>query len=194
MRTAVADGPTLQPVRDHYVARWGEPAETFHPVRTRNQSGFPGQVLWWPPARTGLSEVELYATVGASMLISDGGHASELFCRVSSPCSGVADGLADACTRLLSDGIAISHGTTFTFGKSLWRGTRMNAFLFLRQKTTLEPLAGPGWHVEFHQAVPVFDYEVAIKRAEGVAGLQDWWTANRILFWDVHRKAVSSAK
>jgi hypothetical protein len=187
----VDEGPTWQPVRDHYVARWGEPEQSFRPVRTRNQTGFPGEIVGWPKGRAGSPDVTIYATVGASTFVSEHGHASEFFCRMGDDCPGVAEGLADVCTVVHCRGLDIGHGSTLTFPKPLWRGTKMQAMLCVAQKGVLEPLAGPGWHVEFHQAIPVFTHEVDIKRRDGVDGLLAWWQEHEIRFWDPHRTPTS---
>ncbi|GAA0909863.1 hypothetical protein GCM10009557_84400 [Virgisporangium ochraceum] len=187
----VDEGPTWQPVRDHYIARWGEPEESFHPVRSGNQSGFPGEVVAWPEDLTADLGVKIYATVGASTFVSGDGHASEFVCGVASDCPGIADGLADLSTVVVRNGLGVGHGSTFAFAKPLWRGTRMTAMLCLQQEGTIDTLVGPGWHVEFYQAMPVFTYEVAIKRRDGVSGLLAWWQENETRFWDPHRTPTS---
>jgi hypothetical protein len=175
-------------IRKHYLARWGEPDETFKCI---GLAGVASEVLTWPIHRTGPLEVNLFATIGASAYATEGGHSAEFTVGITDDCNGVAEGLSVLVGGVVHRQIRVEHGSTFSFQEPLWPGTGMTAFVALRQKRQIEPLVLASRHVQFFQAVPIFDYEVEIKQQKGVQALHDWWRANEVRVWQAHRVAIA---
>jgi hypothetical protein len=71
----------------------------------------------------------------------------------------------------------------------LWPGTDIHRFLVLRPIGDIIPtLELPeGLHVDFLQAIPIFDYELAYKAEHGVEALLRRWEESRVPFWDPNR-------
>lgn len=175
-------------IREHYLARWGEPDDTFTCV---GLAGVGSEVLTWPKSRTGALEVNLFATIGAAAYATDGGHSTEFTAGITDDCMGVAEGLSVLVGGVVHHEIRVEHGSTFSFQEPLWPGTAMTAFVTLQQKRQIEPLVLASQHIQFFHAVPVFDYEVAFKRREGLRALLDWWRAYEVRVWQAHRVAIA---
>jgi hypothetical protein len=152
-------------VRDLYVARWGEPSRkaTFREV------GLEAEIYKWN-AETTAEGVTLYATIGASAYPMAGleqGHRTEYFLGLLPPRDHVASPLAGLALYSNREGTAVGHGDTIPADGPLWPGTEMRRFLVLRPVDEVIPpleLSG-GVHVDFMQAIPIFDSELSLQGA-----------------------------
>ena len=175
-------------VRDLYRARWGEPAR-----QARFDVGEYGiEVLKWD-ADANPEGVNLYATVGASTrpLIGRGPkHRVEFFVGLVPAQDGIASALAALGLYSEREGVALDEGHTVPGGGSLWPGSQMRAFLVMRPSPDFLPaLQLPdGLHVEFLQAIPIFDSELAFKADRGADALMRRWKDVGVPFWNSDRE------
>ncbi len=79
-----------------------------------------------------------------------------------------------------------------TTGEALLPGTDLRWFLVLRPVgDIIPPLELPdGMHVEFLQAIPIFESELAYKAAHGAEALLSLWEEEQVPFWDPGRSPV----
>lgn len=183
----------LDAVRDVYLARWGNPARQAV-FRTGDDQV---EVFKWDAALNRLG-VDLYATLGASvedMLGTEVGHRVEYFVGLQPGRDDIASALAALGLFARREGEVVDHGHTVPADGPLWPGTEMNTFLVLRQIGEILPtLTLPnGVHVEFLQAVPVFESERRFKVAHGAEALMRLWDASKTPFWDPRRDAEPAA-
>lgn len=186
-RSLVAVRMILEAVRDLYVARWGEPA------RTANfQVGeFAVDVYKWS-AETTPEGVNLYATVGASarpMVGRDPLHRTEFFTGLLPAMDAVASPLAALSLHAAREEVVVDHGHTVPADGPLWPGTQMRRFLVMRPiGDIIQPLTlADGTHIEFLQALPIFDSEFAYKTDRGAEALMERWELSQVPFWDPNR-------
>jgi hypothetical protein len=174
-------------VRELYIARWGEPSR-----RAAFQvAGLEAEVYKWD-AKVTAEGVALYATIGASsqaMPGRDAEHRVEYFLGLLPPRDTVASPLAALSLYSVREGVAVGHGDTVPADSSLWPGTDMRRFLVLRPLgDIISPLDLPGgMHVEFLQAIPIFESELAYKARHGVEGLLKHWQGSNVAFWNPER-------
>jgi hypothetical protein len=184
----------LEAVRDLYLARWGEPA------RMANfQVGELSVDIYKWSAETTPEGVNLYATVGASarpMVGRDPLHRSEFFIGLLPEMDAVASPLAALALYSAREKVAVDHGHTVPADGPLWPGTQMGRFLVMRplgdivQALTL----ADGTHIEFLQALPIFDSEFAFKTDRGAEALLDRWEQSQVPFWDPNRTPETAAR
>jgi hypothetical protein len=179
-------------VRDLYLAHWGEPSR-----RARFEVGeFEIEVCKWA-ADANSDGVALYATVGASarpMVGRDPNHRVEFFVGLVPERDDVASALAALGLFSAREGVALDHGHTVPADGPLWPGTQMQTFLVLRPlRDFLPPLELPeGLHVDFLQAVPLFDGERAFKSEHGAEALLQRWEREGVPFWNPERASALS--
>jgi hypothetical protein len=184
---------TLDAVRDVYRARWGDPSRQAA-FRTGDDQI---EIFKWDAASNGLG-VDLYATLGASaehMPGGEPGHCVEYFVGLQPGRDDIASPLAALGLFARREGEFVDHGHTVPADGPLWPGTQMSTFLVLRQIGEILPaLELPnGVHVEFLQAVPVFESERRFKVAHGAEALMQRWEATGTPFWDPNRRAEPAA-
>lgn len=180
-------GMILDDVGKHYRTLWGEPSRTasFH------LSGHKVDVLKWSAEKTA-EQVNIYATVGASAHVVSGydnEHRLEFFVGLKPAQDDVARPLAMLALEAVVNRTELGHGHSVTFPEPLWRGTPMSGFLVLRPASNVVPplgLAG-GLHVDFLQAIPVFQSEVEFKTGHKAEGLLQRWEAAGVPFWNPNR-------
>jgi hypothetical protein len=136
--------------------------------------------------------VNLYATVGASarpMAGRDPNHRVEFFAGLLPAKDEVPSPLAALALYPTREGVALDHGHTVPADGPLWPGTDMGLFLVLRPiGDIIPPLELPGGlHVDFLQAIPIFESELAYKTEHGAEALLLRWEASRVPFWDPNR-------
>jgi Suppressor of fused protein (SUFU) len=177
----------VEAVGDPYRARWGEPTR-----KARFDVGeFGIDVLKWD-ADANPEGVALYATVGASgwpMADRDPDHRVEFFVGLVPARDGIASALAALGLYPAREGVALDHGHTVPAGEPLWPGAQMRSFVVVRPRPDFLPaleLRG-GLHVEFFQAIPVFEAEVAFRRKYGAEALLRRWEEAELYFWDSKR-------
>jgi hypothetical protein len=180
---------SVDAVRDFYREHWGKPSRQAV-FRT---GSFEIEVYKWDAAATN-EGVNLYATLGASaedMPGAEVGHRVEYFVGLQPGRDDIASPLAALGLFARREGKTIDHGHTVPASGPLWPGTDMSAFLVLRQVGEILPaLPLPdGVHVEFLQAVPVFDSEIHFKAAQGAEALLQRWERTGTPFWDPGRRA-----
>ena len=175
-------------VRDAYRARWGDPCREAA-FRT---GGHKVEVYKWDAASNGQG-VDLYATLGASaedMPGAEPGHRVEYLVGLQPGRDEIASALAGLGLFARREGQTVDHGHTVPADGPLWPGTEMRTFLVLRQMG--EVLAAlvfrNGVHLEFLQAVPVFDSERRFQVAQGTEALLQRWEAAGTPFWDPRRR------
>lgn len=178
----------LEPVRDLYRARWGEPARTAR----FEVAGFAIEVLKWDADAT-TEGVTMYATVGASAWPIVGraaSHRVEYFLGLLPACDDVASAFAALGLYAAREGVEVDHGHTVPAGGSLWPGTGMSAFLVVRPLADfLPPFEMPDAHVDFLQAIPLYESERAFKAVHGAEALLERWERAGVPFWDPRRVA-----
>ena len=173
-------------VREHYIARWGVPTRTA----AFKIGAIELDVYKWDQGAT-TEGVALYATAGASgqPMGEHSRHRVEFFVGLRPEKDDVAQSLAALAAYPAIEGVALNHGDTVPSDDRLWSGTEMRRFLILRQQTVLPPLANAdGDHVEFLQAIPIFEAEMMFKATNGADALIEMWKSAGVAFWDPNRK------
>lgn len=178
-------------VRDLYVASWGEPSMKA----VFRVAGLEAEVCKWD-AEVAPEGVALYATIGSSaypMAGRDPKHRVEFFAGLVPPRDAVASPLAALALYSVREGVAVGHGDTVPADGPLWAGTDMRRFLVLSPLSDIiSPLELPdGMHVEFMQAIPIFESELAFKARHGAAGLLERWQESGVAFWNPDRLPVT---
>lgn len=186
-RGLVAVRMILEAVRDLYFARWGKPARTANFC----VGEFSVDVYKWSAEATS-QQVNLYATVGASaqpMVGLDPNHRAEFFIGLHPAMDQVASPLAALALHGAREGVAVDHGHTVPADTPLWPGTEMHRFLVMRPLSDIiSPLTlADGTHIEFLQALPIFDSEFAFKTQYGADALLARWEQSQVAFWDPDR-------
>jgi hypothetical protein len=177
-------------VRGLYISRWGEPSR-----RAEFQTaGLQVEVLKWD-ADNSREGVSIYATAGASLWpirAHDTNHRVEFFVGLLPAEDDVASPLAALALYSHREGVAVDHGHTVPAGQPLWRGTEMRHFLVLRPiADVIPPLElQNGLHVEFLQAIPIYESELAYKSHHGAEALVRNWEETTVPFWDPRRLAA----
>jgi len=173
-------------IEDLYLARWGAPARRAEFVRGE----LVVEILKWDQATTG-EGVSVYATLGASTKATDPAesHLVEFFLGLSPARDEVASALAGLALYGAQNRTTLDHGHTVPSEQPLWPGTTMHIFLVARPLPDfLEPLLFPDrLHVEFLQAIPIFDSERAYKAEHGVDSLLARWETAQVPFWNPDR-------
>jgi len=182
-------------VRDYCITKWGVPAKRqwFY-----DDIGNKVDVLKWTADATG-EGVTIYVTIGASVRPVKGWdpkHRAELFIGLKPEADGVMQRLAMLAAYPATSGKAIDHGHTVTLDGPLWPGSQMRTFLILRQIEEILPalVLDDGLHVEFLQAVPIYDSELELKKTHGVPALLQRWREAGLAFWDPGREPESRPK
>jgi suppressor of fused protein SUFU len=181
-------------VRDLYRARWGEPTRQAH----FEVEEFAIDVLKWD-ADTNPEGVTVYATVGASarpLPGRDPDHRVEFFVGLLPAQDAIASPLAALGLYSAREAVDLDHGHTVPAGGPLWPGSSMHTFLVVRSRDDFLPaLELPdGLHVEFLQAIPLFDRELEFKRRHGADTLLRRWKESGVRFWDSDRELESSVQ
>ena len=175
-------------VIQHYEAEWGPASRRAHfDVR-----GLPIRVLVWDSDRNP-EGVFLYATVGASRRPpgeAQSGHRFELFAGVLPNEPNLAGVLSLAAAYPALFGEPLGHGHTVPYDEPLWTGTEMRRMLVARPEQEMIGALdlSDGSHVEFLDAVPVYDEEVEYKATHGIERLREMWQRNAVAFWDPRRQ------
>lgn len=182
----------VEAVRDLYRAHWGEPSR-----RARFEIGESAIEIFKWAANANPEGVALYATLGASahsMVGRDPNHRVEFFLGLVPERDEVASALAALGLYPAREGVALDHGHTVPADGPLWPGTQMRSFLVLRPlKDFLPPLElSDGLHVDFLQAVPLFDSERAFKSEHGAEALLNRWEQDGVPFWNPERAPALS--
>lgn len=182
----------MDAVPDLYRAHWGEPSR-----QARFEVGeFDIEVFKWA-ADANPEGVGLYATVCASsrpMVGGDPNHRVESFLGLVPERDDVASALAALSLYLAREGVALDPATPTRPMGRCGRERRCKTFLVLHPlRDFLPPLDLPnGLHVDFLQAVPMFDAERAFKSEHGAEALLDRWEKAGVPFWNPERTPVFS--
>ncbi|GAC1676971.1 MAG: hypothetical protein NVS9B2_27750 [Steroidobacteraceae bacterium] len=175
-------------VREYYVGRWGNPSRKakFH------VKDFAVEVYKWD--KDANSEgVTMYVTLGASAFAMPGMNTLnryEFIMGLLPARDDVVSAFAGLALYHAREGVAVAHGHTVSSETPLWQGTKMRAFLVLRQ---VRPILGTlrladGVSVEFLQAVPIFEAEREYKNQHGTEMLLDKWEKAQVPFWHTDRE------
>jgi hypothetical protein len=174
-------------VREAHEARWGEPSRR---AVFRAAAGTIEIYKW--DAAFSAEEVDFYTTIGGSafdMPLGSEGYRVEYYTGFNPGRDAVASSLAALGLYGVRTGESVDHGHTIPSDGPLWPGTDMAAWLILRPEEAILPvihLAG-GIHVEFLQAVPIFESERMFKIAHGLNSLMDLWEGSLVPFWNPDR-------
>ena len=176
----------VKTVRDSCRERWGKPARTV-----RFEVGkISLDVLKWD-ARLSADNVVLYVTVGASSTPLSGrpfGQRLEFFTGLLRAHDEVANALAALAVHATRRGVALGHGNMVPSGEPLWPGSAMSTFLVARARPPIPPIDTPdALHVEFLQAIPIYESERAYATENGVDGLLECWSEAHTPFLDPDR-------
>lgn len=181
-------------VRDLYVASWGPPSRS---ARFTAPGGLEAHICKWDKDAIG-EGVALYATIGASahpMPGMDPKHRVEYFLGLNPPRDQVASPFAALALYSAREAVSVGSGDSVPADKPLWPGTKMRRFLIVHPvEYILAPLELPdNVHVNFLQAIPIYDSELAYKSERGVQGLLDLWSESKVRFWDPDRSPVPAS-
>jgi hypothetical protein len=174
-------------VRAHYEGLWGEPSREAE--FTFDEASY--EVYEWD-AETHPGEANVYATNGASShVLASKRHRVEIFIALRPAADDAALTAAMAASHPHRMKTELGEGHTILFEEPVWPGTTMRSLLFTRPLHPLIPHLelGDGAHVEFLQALPLFDSELAVKKTEGAESLLARWRAAGVRFWDPARAA-----
>jgi len=182
---------TVETVRDTCRALWGKPSRSVK----FTEGQYAVEVLKWDPKSTpdGLA---LYLTVGASAWPLPGGPPDrriEFFTSMLPARDEIADPLAALSLYSILQGVTLDHGNTVPSEAPLWRRSAMSTLLVARPRVGFLPaIESPdGPHVEFLQAIPIFESERAYKKEYGVAALLECFAEAHTPFWDPDRSPNS---
>jgi hypothetical protein len=136
--------------------------------------------------------VALYISVRAQapQNTDDADHRVGFFVGLLPEQDEIASPLAALALYSWREQVHVGHGDTIPADEPLWTGTTMSRFLILRAKRTVVPtyVAPEGFHVQFLQAIPIYQSEISFKKREGTDALLDRWEAMNTPFWDSHRQ------
>lgn len=181
------DGDLIVAITGHLEALWGEPARA---AWFQREDGRSYAISKWLPAVT-KEGVFLYVTTGASLSPGTGGpsdHRTEFFLGLDEEVDGVAPTLAAVASYAADRGVDLGHGHTIPAGGSLWTGTEMDHILILRQRREVVPSVRlDATHVEFLQAVPLYQSERDRKVKLGLDGFLEEWEELGVPFWSPRR-------
>ena len=154
------------------------------------------EICKWSAESSG-EGVAIYATLGASGRPPHAlptTHRHEYFIGLNPERDDVARALAVLGIHEARQREELDHGHALTLDWPLWEGAQFRTFLVMRQRGEIIPtLSLPdGLHVEFLQAIPVFDSELDFKRIHGVDALVRHWADGQVAFWDPMRVAEPS--
>lgn len=184
----MSPAPTIvERVRAHYARHWGHPSQEFE--YTIGPETY--EVYRWN-AETHPEGVNLYATNGASAYApASKKHRFEIFLGLLPAADEAARTLAMAASLPSRQKADLGDGHTIAFEEPVWPGTAMRSLLLARPTEEILPdvLLGERLHVEFLQALPLYDSELALKKKEGAESLLDRLRAARVPFWDPARAA-----
>jgi hypothetical protein len=170
-------------VADALVERWGKPDRY---ARFETEPNLV-EVLKYD-AETTKEGVVIYATATSGP--SPSGHFTEFILGLDTAHDDVADPLARLAAFARST--AVHDGDTVPIDRPLWAGSEFRRFLTMHQ---VESIIGPfdidGRHVQFMNAIPIYEAEVAIKGALGGRRFLDELRRQGIGFWDAARPALS---
>ncbi len=146
-----------------YLAKWGAPSRNAR----FEVDGLEIEIFKWN-ADANPEGVNLYATMGASarvMADRDPDHRVEFFVGLMPAKDDVASPLAALALYPTRERVTLDHGHTVPAEGLLWAGTDMRRFLVVRPVGDIIPPLelSDGLHVEFLQAIPIFDSELAYK-------------------------------
>jgi hypothetical protein len=174
-------------VRDVYRARWGEPSRQANFAVGEHEI----EILKWT-AESSPEGVALYATIGASawpLAGQDPGHRIEFFVGLLPEQDGIASALAALGLYSAREGVALDHGHTVPAGGVVWPGAAMSSFLIMRPRDGFMPALdlSDGLHVDFLQAIPIYESDRAFKAEHGADALLRLWEDAGVRFWDPGR-------
>jgi hypothetical protein len=179
-------------VRDYYISRWGTPSRQARFEVQRFQI----EVYKWNEER--ISEgVTLYATLGASTHPVRGfetTHRFEFILGITPGHDEIASPLAALGLYATRENATIGHGHTVPAAQPLWPETNMRTFLVVKPRVAfLAPLdLGDEIHVEFLQAIPIYETERMISAERGAEHLIERWKQNAVPFWKSDRQVDAS--
>jgi hypothetical protein len=178
-------------VLDLYESRFGAPSRRAQfDVDDHHMD-----VCKWSADRTS-EGVAIYATLGVSTVTPKESptHRHEFFIGLHPEKDDVVRALAVLGIHEARSNEALDHGHTVTLDWPLWERAQVRTFLVARQRGEIIPtLTLPeGLHVEFLQAIPVFESELDFKRRYGVDALLRHWADRQVPFWDPMRVAEPS--
>jgi hypothetical protein len=174
-------------VEARYRDRWGAPTREAE-FRRHGRSV---AIYKWDAMSTG-EGVTLYTTAGASQYLMQGihpDHRVEYFVGLNPARDEVASPLAALALYAYEEGVSVGHGHTVPAAGPLWQGSGMSAFLVWRPLLDVIPAfrLPDGTHVEFLQAIPLYQSELAFKSQGRAEDLVDRWRAAKVPFWDPER-------
>jgi len=178
---------TAETLRDTCRELWGKPSRSARFTVERRTV----DVLRWDPNSTpdGLA---LYLTVGASEWPVPGGSADRRIEFVTSLLPArdeIAEPLAALSLYSILQGVTVDHGNTVPSEGPLWRRSAMNILLVTRPRVGFLPaIESPdGSHLQFLQAIPIFESERAYKKEYGTDALLECFAEAHTPFWDPDR-------
>ena len=101
----------------------------------------------------------------------------------------VVQELAGLALFARQENVTVDHGHSVPADGPLWPGSPMSTFLVLRPMVAIVPplhLSG-GVHVEFLQAIPIYESERRFKNQHSAEALLERWENAQVRFWDPRR-------
>jgi hypothetical protein len=166
------------------TARWGAPDRRAEFTRPP----FTVHVLKYLGSSTG-EGVVIYVTATTGPSPSD--HLFEFMVGLDEARDDIASALAALAVYAREH--AVHSGDTVPADMPLWPGTAMQRFLVMAQR---EAVVGPfdldGRHVEYLQAIPMYESEVPAKLRLGAHHFLDELRTQRLGFWQAERMPLPS--
>lgn len=170
---------------DHYRSMYGEPARK---AEFKSPEGTVIQVFKWDEWQTD-EGVTMYATLGANRILGDSTESCEFFIGMTPEADSIADALAEIALHGNGTMDIPNSGDTTTLAYELWKGTQAKTFMFTYGDEIISPIkTESGKQIWFIQLIPLFEKELAYKKAHGEDALWEKLEATDVPYWDSTRK------
>ena len=168
--------------REAITARWGVPDREAR----FEASEIVVEVLKYEPVKTG-EGVVIYVTSTTGR--NDAGHFNEFLVGLDGPHDEIADPLARLSA--FARGTPMHDGDTVPMDAPLWPGTDMRRWMATTQrKAVIGPSTIDGRHVEFMNAIPIYESELEAKQRLGPDGFLAELRDNGLGFWIAGRPSL----
>ena len=174
-------------VSAHYLQRFGEPDRDASFVAP---NGTEIQIWKWSTLRS-KEDVCIYATVGASEVLSSGTRRCEFFVGLQPEADDIVDALAEVAMHGNGTDEVPSFGDTLTLAYPLCQGTDMKTFLFASRGDEIIPqLTQNRGTVDFIKLIPLFPKELEVKQKGGEEELWSLFRKDFVPYWNPYRKSA----
>jgi hypothetical protein len=168
----------------YYRSIYGEPARE---AEYKSPEGKVIQVFKWDKNQTD-EGVTMYTTLGASSILGDSTEGCEFFIGMTPEADSISDAIAEIALHGNGTKEIPGSGDTTTLAYELWAGTSAKSLIFTDGDEIISPIKNEsGKQIWFVQLVPLFENELAYKRANGEEALWEKFEAIKVPYWDSTR-------